>query len=214
MGLSITVGLLDDQARNDAEGLAYHRHAFARLTEALAANGVAWQEPEIGDPPAVPAVSAGFPYSYLTHLRRVFVLAERGEPLTPASDVDDEQYDRDRQKIHDETAMFASHLLCHSDNSGYYIPVDFGEPLFLQPEAGVDGHGMVGSSQRLLAELAGVAPSLGIHLNADATLSAAEESALADLEPDAPFSMEKFTWLQLYRACRASMAGGHAIVFH
>ncbi|MFE2067238.1 hypothetical protein ACFXDH_33495 [Streptomyces sp. NPDC059467] len=214
MGLSITVGLLDDQARNDAEGLAYHRRAFARLSEALAVDGITWQEPEIGDPPAVPAVSAGFPHSHLTHLRRVFVLAERGEPLTPATETDSGQYERDCEKIHDETAMLASHLLCHADDSGYYIPVDFGEPLFLPPEAGVDGHGMVGSSRRLLAELAGVAPSLGIHLDADATLSAAAESALADFEPDAPFGMERSTWHQLYRACRASMAGGHAIVFH
>ncbi|RPE46162.1 hypothetical protein EDD90_9488 [Streptomyces sp. Ag109_O5-1] len=105
MGLSITVGLLDDQARNDAEGLAYHRRAFARLSEALAVDGITWQEPEIGDPPAVPAVSAGFPHSHLTHLRRVFVLAERGELLTPAAETDSGQYERDCEKIHDETAM-------------------------------------------------------------------------------------------------------------
>ncbi|GGN38827.1 hypothetical protein [Streptomyces fuscichromogenes] len=214
MGLSITVGLLDDQVRNDAEGLAYHRRAFARLTEALAVNGITWQEPEICDPPAVPAVSVNFPHSHVTHLRRLYALAECGELLTPASETDDEQYDRDCQKIQDETAMLASHLLCHADDSGYYIPVDFGEPLFLPLEAGVDGHGMVGSSQRLLAELAGLATPLGIHLNADATLTTAEETALVGFEPDIPFSMEKSTWHQLYRACQASVAGGHAIVFH
>ncbi|MFJ9843714.1 hypothetical protein ACIRYZ_25310 [Kitasatospora sp. NPDC101155] len=214
MGLDITVGLLDWQAHNDAEGLAYHRRAFARLTEALAVSGVDWYEPEIANPPAVPAVSAHFPYSYLTHLRRVFVLAGHGEPLTPALETDAGQYQRDGQKIQDETAMLASHLLCHADDSGYYIPVDFSEPLFLDPEAGVDGGGIVGSSQRLMAELAGLAPSLGIHLDTDGTLSAAEESALADMEPDTPFETEKFTWHQLYRACRASMAGGQAIVFH
>ncbi|MEV7028141.1 hypothetical protein, partial [Kitasatospora sp. NPDC093558] len=86
MGLSITVGLLNDQARNDAEGLAHYRRAFARLSEALAASGVDWHEPEVGNPPAAPAVSAGFPYGYLTHLRRVFVLAGRGEPVTPAAE--------------------------------------------------------------------------------------------------------------------------------
>ncbi|WP_157977570.1 hypothetical protein [Streptomyces triticisoli] len=185
MGLSITVGLLDGLARNDAEGLAYHRGAFARLTEALADNGIDWHEPEISDPPADPAVSTGFPYGYLMHLRQ----------------------------IDDEATMLDSHLLCHSDCSGYYIPVDLDGPLFLPPEADVEGHGMVGSSQGLLTELVGVAPSLGIHLDADGTLSAAEETKLAELPLDAPFEMEKFTWHQLYRACRASIAGGRAIVF-
>jgi hypothetical protein len=119
VGLYITVGLLDDQVRNDAEGLACHRRAFARLTEALAVSGIDRHEPEIGDPPAAPAASAGFPHSYPTHLRRIFVLAARGEPLTSASETDDGQYDRDCQKIHDDTAMLASHLLCHADDSGH-----------------------------------------------------------------------------------------------
>ncbi|MFD7907299.1 hypothetical protein ACFV4G_34315 [Kitasatospora sp. NPDC059747] len=213
MGLSITVGLLDDQARNDAEGLVHFRGAFARLSAALADGGVDWHEPEIADPPAAPAVSAHFPYSYLYHLRRVFVLAGRGERLTPALETDAEQYERDGRKIQDETSMFASHLLCHADNSGYYIPVDFDDPLFLPEESDVAGYGMVGSSQRLLAELASLAPSLGIHLDADGTLPAAEDSTLADLEPGSPFETEKIAWHQLYRACRASIADGKAIVF-
>ncbi|MGF1427035.1 hypothetical protein [Kitasatospora sp. LaBMicrA B282] len=214
MGLSITVGLLDSQARHDADGLAYHRGAFARLSKALAVGGIDWHEPEISDPPAVAAVAAGFPYSFLTHLRRVFVLAGRGEPLTPAAETDDRQYERDCEKIQDEASVLASHLLCHADNSGYYVPVDFAAPLFLSPEAGVDGYGMVGSTQQLLAELARVAPSLGIDLAPDGTLSAATESALADFDPDTPFAMERFTWYQLHRACRASLDGGQAIVFH
>lgn len=213
MGLSITVGLLGGLARNDAEGLAYHRGAFARLTEALADNGIDWHEPEISDPPADPAVSTGFPYGYLMHLRRIYVLTKLGEPVIPASETDSEQYDRDCEEIDDEATMLDSHLLCHSDCSGYYIPVDLDGPLFLPPEADVEGHGMVGSSQGLLTELVGVAPSLGIHLDADGTLSAAEETKLAELPLDAPFEMEKFTWHQLYRACRASIAGGRAIVF-
>jgi hypothetical protein len=62
----------------------------------------------------------------------------------------------------DETSVLASHLLCHSDAGGYYVPVDFGDPLFLPEEAEVRGAGMVGSSQGLLAELAGIASPLGI----------------------------------------------------
>jgi hypothetical protein len=202
MGLSISVGLLDN-----------HR-GFARLTEALAADGIDWHEPGIADPSARAVFSGGFSYSYLTHLRRIFVLADRGDALTCALNTDPEQYARDRERILDEASMLASHLLCHADDSGYYIPVGFGDPLFLDPGAGVDGHGMVGSSQRLLAELADLAPALGIHLDPDGTLSAAQESALTSMEEGDPFEMEKFTWLQLHRACRASIATGHAVVFH
>lgn len=214
MGLSITVGLLDDQARNDAEGLAYHRRAFARLSAALADSGIVWQEPEVAEPPVAPAVSAGFPYRYLTHLRRVFVLGRFGNPVTPALGLDGAQYARDCRKIDDEMTMFDSHLLCHADDSGYYVPVDFREPLFLDAKAGVAGNGMVGSSQRLLAELVGVAGALGITVEAEGTLSADEESALRGMEPNTPFEMEKAIWYQLYRACSASIAGGHAVVFH
>lgn len=208
------MGLLDDQARNDPEGLAHHRSAFARLSKALADQGIAWSEPEVADPPVPPAVSTGFPYSYIHHLRRIFVLRRLGEPITSAHDVDEDQLAGDRELVNDEMTMFDSHLLCHADDAGYYIPVDFSDPLFLDAQAGVEGGGMVGSSQQLLAELVRVARSLGIHLESGGVLSAAEESALLALEPNTSFEMEKFAWLQLYRACTASIAGGHAIVFH
>jgi hypothetical protein len=213
MGLSVSVGFLNDLARNDTEGFAHYQGAFARLTKALADKGITWSEPEVGEPPADPLVSAGFPYRYLTHLRRVHVLARLGEPVTPAQSVDEEQYDLDREKIDDEMTMFDSHLLCHADNAGYYVPVDFSDPLFLPEGSGVAGGGMVGSSQRLLAELVRMAPALGIHLDAAGAMSPDEESVLRGLESGARFEQEIFTWHQLYRACRASVASGHAIVF-
>ncbi|MFD5433200.1 hypothetical protein ACFWJ4_13665 [Kitasatospora sp. NPDC127067] len=66
MGLSISVGLLHDQARNDAEGLDRHRSAFGRLGQALPEEGIGWHEPEITDPPRAGTFSGGFPYGYLT----------------------------------------------------------------------------------------------------------------------------------------------------
>lgn len=213
MGLSVSVGILDDLAQNDAEGLAYFRGALARLTRALAEEGITWSEPEVADPPSGPAFSGGFPYGFVTHLRRVYVLAKFGEPVTPAGGLDKEQYALDREKIDDEMTMFDSHLLCHADNEGYYIPVDFSDPLFLPENSGVEGGGMVGSSQRLLAELVRTAPALGIRLDSEGKLSPEEETVLANLDNDAPFGAEIFAWLQLHRACVASITGGHAIVF-
>ncbi|MFF2076784.1 hypothetical protein ACFVXG_18735 [Kitasatospora sp. NPDC058162] len=206
MGLSIIVGTLGSpELRDDAEVL--HR--------ALEAEGVAWREPAApgGDDGGV--FSAGFPYSYLSGLRRVYVLHRLGEPVTGARGVSREQYEEELELVDDETVMFDSHLLCHADYAGYYIPAElpFEDPLFLPEESGVPGGGMVGSCGALRAELLGFAAAIGIRLEADGSLGPAEESRLADLPGDDPFEPEVFTWLQLYRACRASLDSGNAIVF-
>ncbi|MGW1148882.1 hypothetical protein ACWD6I_28535 [Streptomyces sp. NPDC002454] len=202
MGLSISVGLLYDQKRNDPEGYAHHRRAFDRLALALRAEGVDWGEPEITDPPTAHTHSGGFPYGDLMRLRRAYVLSpSSGEaPLPPAPPVDGPAWRRDLERIEDETMMFASHLLCHSDSSGYYVPVDFADPLLLRPESGVAGGGMVGSTHRLLQELDRVAAALG-----------APDAVPADGDPHAP---ERRALHQLRAACRAGIAGGHALVFH
>lgn len=108
--------------------------------------------------------------------------------------------------------MLDSHLLCHSDCEGYYVPVAFDEPLFLPPDAGVAGGGMVGSSQGLLDELRGCAPALGIALDGG-ELTDDEARRVGDLPETDPFMIEASVWLTLHEACRASIAGGHAIVF-
>lgn len=212
MGLGISVGMLCDQARNDPEGFEVHRDEFETLSQALAQEGIEWSEPEVIHTSGEHDYSAGFPYSYLMHLRRAFALAQLGEEVTPVSAVSDEQYARDMVKVDDEMAMFSSHLLCHADYAGYYVPVDFADPLFLPEEAKVAGAGMVGSSQQLLAELVGLAGTIGIRLDAAGVLSAADEAALVAADGE-EFDAERYTWLQLYRACLASVESGHAIVF-
>ncbi|MGX2995704.1 hypothetical protein JNUCC64_15690 [Streptomyces sp. JNUCC 64] len=208
MGLSISVGLLHDQARDDREGYEHHLAAFDRLTRALRAEGVTWEEPGPPAPPTPHTFSGGFPYGDLTRLRRALVLAQAApdEPVPPAPPTDDERWHHDLTRVEDETLMFASHLLCHADNAGYYVPVDFPDPLFLPREAGVAGGGMVGSTHRLLAELTTLAPALAI----DPTIP----TPPAPPTDEDPLSPERGAWHQLHRACRESLAGGHAIVFH
>ncbi|MFI9159684.1 hypothetical protein [Kitasatospora aureofaciens] len=206
MGLAISVGLLGTpDLREEAEVL--HR--------ALAAEGVAWREPATA--PAGPAevFGAGFPYSYLSGLRRVYVLHRLGEPVTGARGVSSEQYDEDLELVDDETAVFDSHLLCHADHEGYYVPAEFPfeDPLFLPEGTGVPGAGMVGSCGPLLAELQGFAAAIGIRLAADGSLDPEESARLDALPGDDPFEPEVFAWHALYRACRTSLATGHAIVF-
>ena len=75
---------------------------------------------------------------------------------------------------------------------------------------------MVGSSQRLLAELTEIAAPIGIELDADGVLSRAEAASLeaTAAAPDGDaFAEERFVWSQMYQACLASIESGHAIVF-
>ncbi|MBT2456985.1 hypothetical protein [Streptomyces sp. ISL-86] len=213
MGLAISVRHLNDLARHDPEGGESERAAFAVLNQALAGAGVDWSEPD-PDPADDLLHASSFPYSWLNHLRRAYVLRLWGETVIPALDVSAEQYTRDDEKIHDEVSMLSSHLLCHADTEGYYIPVDMDDPLFLDEDSGVRGAGMVGSSQRLRAELIELAPGIDIHPDEDGTLSAEELDRLARSSHTDPFEPEKFAWRQLYAACQASIDSGHAIVFH
>ncbi|MFD8708059.1 hypothetical protein ACFV1W_36690 [Kitasatospora sp. NPDC059648] len=194
MGLSISVGLLGTpELRDDAEVL--HR--------ALGAEGVVWREPVAAPGGPAEVFSAGFPYSYLAGLRRVYVLHRLGEPVTGARGVSREQYEADLELVDDETVMFDSHLLCHADHAGYYVPAEsaFEDPLFLPEEADVPGAGMVGSSGALLAELQGFAAAIGIRPAADGSLDPAESRRLEALPGDDPFEPEVFAWHQLFRAC-------------
>ncbi|MFG2822335.1 hypothetical protein ACGFX4_23245 [Kitasatospora sp. NPDC048365] len=197
MGLALSVG------END-----HFSEDLAALSGALAAVGVTWHEPG-----AVTGggASAGFPYSYLHHVRRAYALHLNGEPVPPSAATSPERLARDAEVVEDETSMLASHLLCHSDCAGFYVPVEFDDPLFLDEDA-VAGGGMVGSTQRLLAELLRCAPAIGIAADAGG-LGPEQEALLADVPADDPYEAEKFTWYGLYRACRASIATGHALVF-
>ncbi|GAA1832643.1 hypothetical protein GCM10009682_58900 [Luedemannella flava] len=173
------------------------------LSDALAEEGVTWSEPATTDE----SFSAGFPYSWLHHLRRVLALVDRDLPVTPVDET--HPVEADREVVEEVSEMFSSHLLCHADDHGFYVPVYFDEPLFLPQESG----GMVGSTQGLLTELRRCAPALGITLSPDGSLPEAETERLHDLPGDDNFRVESTVWLAMHGACQASLRSGCAIVF-
>ncbi|MFC7484968.1 hypothetical protein ACFQX7_39850 [Luedemannella flava] len=71
MGLGIVVGYAEDDELNE----------LRTLSDALAEEGVTWSEPATTDE----SFSAGFPYSWLHHLRRVLALVDRDLPVTPST---------------------------------------------------------------------------------------------------------------------------------
>ncbi|MFE6814785.1 hypothetical protein [Streptomyces sp. NPDC057675] len=207
MGLAISVGLLCHQARNDMEGCEHYHRTFTRLSQALEYKGITWHEPEIVDSPRTRSFSGGFSYEHLTYLRRVFALSRTCSAVTPGRAANEEQYKRDLQVVKGQTSLFYSHLLLFAGVDGYYIPVNFQEPAI---RAGCS----VGSSQRLMAELAIVASAIGISLDKEGRLSEDMETRLSSLPPSDPYEPEKFAWYQLHEACLASISIRYAIVFH
>lgn len=215
MGLAICVGFLADMIENDEEGAAWAREEFAATNKYLASQGLPrWTEPErlpedLGMRPHV----GSFPYSFLHYLRRAYAYAVE-YPDREVEPTAGELPDADMAVVDDAASMMSSHLLCHSDAEGLYVPVDFAEPLFADPEDDVPGGGMLGSSQRLLAELRIVAPKIGIVLN-NGELSddeAARIFAVAE-DDDNPWFREYCVFGALWEAARVSVKHGTAIVF-
>lgn len=214
MGLAINVGFLDDMKHNDAEGYEWARQMFATVNEFLAAEGVdGWEEPEeIGDLGMRPHISS-FPYSYLHYLRRAYAYATEypDDEVQPTGEAG--LTERDDFVVGDASSMMISHLLCHSDCEGLYVPVDFPDPLFDLDNVGVPGE-MLGSSFALLAELRVVAPKIGIEL-VDGALTDAEAGRLYEAGRDdtSPWSIEYIVFLTLWEAATASIRHRSAIVF-
>jgi hypothetical protein len=95
-------------------------------------------------------------------LRRAIAYQLNEVPLTPAP----RNPDKD-EVLEEEYYLFRSHLICHSDNEGFYLPIDFDEPLYADESLRVPG-GIVGSSFAAMRELRAVAPLLHIELLAGA----------------------------------------------
>ena len=175
---------------------------FAELSDQLVALGVKWSMPPDRQTLTGRAACTAFGYSTVHFLRRAYALTKAGRPVTPVSAIPD--MERDNDVVDAESTMFESHLLCHSDSDGFYVPVDFAHPE-------VAGGQLVGSSQRLLAELRFCAEPLGIRLAEDGTLPDAEADRVNAL--DTPHEHEWLAWIALHEACLLSIESGHAIHF-
>jgi nucleotide-binding universal stress UspA family protein len=102
-----------------------------------------------------------------------------------------------------------AHLIDHSDADGYYVPVEFPDPL-------VAGDEMVGSSQQLLAECEALAAALGIPDDLDPeaeVLWAASEGQTEGGELWQRYGVESFVCVRLRAAARHSVRTGAAIAF-
>jgi hypothetical protein len=209
MGLSISVGYLDDMERNDAEGAAWFKESLEQLNRALQEHDL---KPHL-EPERLEAVSSrsdcsGFPYSFLHYLRRVYAHVKRN-PVWRAEALEVGQDPTEDCVLDEEMFMFDSHLLNHADHGGYYVPQVFEDVIYDDAVPGT----MIGSSQQLLRELIQTAPALGIVLQ-NGELSDSEAARINQVgETDTGLHRENIVWIALYEAARLSIKHNTLIVF-
>ena len=207
MGLSVEVGVLAQLLADDPEGAEWLSDGLKAASVLVVEQGA---DPHV-EPQTLPVLESrarvrSYPYSFLHYLRRAYAYAvsRRDWVFEPVPVGNDPAKD---PVVEDETFMMESHLLCHSDSEGFYLPVDFAD--FATGE--VPGR-LVCSTQRLRRELLKVAPVLGIDVGDDLSDEEAERlNALISAE-EGPW-IELAVWLSHWEAARLSIAHNTAIVY-
>lgn len=198
MGLAVSVGNLAwFLKRGYGEDAEHFRHDLREVNRVLAANGLpAHIEPEVLPRLKDRSRLCGLPYSWLHYLRRAVAFARQApDEFRPLAAGDDPTTDSrvDREIF----VMMDSHLICHSDCEGYYVPIDFPDPLYDDRGGKLPG-GILGSSQQAMRELLLTAPLLGIR--APEGVLADEGAAEIANEPERanPYWIERKVWLELF----------------
>jgi hypothetical protein len=212
MGLSLSVGYLAwlNKEDVDPEAVSWLRENLVHVNRVLRANGL----PEHVEPEELPRLVdrglRGFPYSWLHYLRRAVAFARQAPaefgPLPEGQDASEDRH------IDRELSVFmSSHLICHSDCEGYYVPIDFPEPLYDDSDELVGG--ILGSSQRALAEVILAAPLLGIDLQDGKPTKMAVDTIREEDDEAHPLWIERKVWLAMYEKFRLSTEHKSAVVF-
>ena len=130
MGLAVCVGMLAELLEDDPENAEGFEEELAEANRVLAAAGLP-QHTEPREPMELDSRASidGFPYSFIHYLRRAYAhrLLSPDWVATPLPDDVDPTADPKIQALLDGSA---SHLLCHSDAEGFYVPIDFKDVLF------------------------------------------------------------------------------------
>jgi hypothetical protein len=211
MGLAVCVGVLATGSDADPDWVEQLRRDFAHVNRVLAANGL----PAHAEPECLPDLPyreqlLSFPYRWFQYFRRAVAYARLApDRFRPVGEGEEPSEDH---LIADEITYLESHLICHSASEGYYVPIDFPDPLFGDRAGGLPGD-ILGSSQQALRELVQTAPLLEIPLAAGAL---SDQSALAiakESDESHPYWIERKVWLALFEAFRHSVEHKCAVVF-
>jgi hypothetical protein len=212
MGLAISVGVLACGPDADPEAVASGRKAFRQINRLLAANGL----PPHEEPESLPTLPhrgqcPSFPYAWTPYLYRAVAFARQApDQFCPVRTGENPYKDK---LVDAELYTFAeSHLICHSDTEGYFVPIDFPDPLYDNRPGGLVGR-VLGSSQQALRELVLTAPLLGIRLRGQNLSDKGARGIAKEPDESHPYWIERKVWLSLFEAFRLSVEYKCAVVY-
>jgi hypothetical protein len=215
MGLTVEYGYLF-RRRDDHEAVEWFGRDLAAVNAILGAEGLPDHvEPTDLGPHMYRCALDSIAWSWLHCLRRLHALAlqhAHDPDWRPDPAADDFPGRETDPAIAEELWSSRSHLIVHSDDTGWYVPIDFRYPLYSNDTDKVPGD-ILGSSVRLLDELRSIAPWLGIVLDRDGELDDAAVAALNVVDDNAPWWREKYAWFHLFEPTRLSVDLGTAVVF-
>lgn len=205
--------MLGDGSDADPEMVERMRRDFDEINRRLDDRGLpGHREPTSFDEPLETRASVtSFPYSWLHYLRRFAAHVMRDPKWVPYPVEPGEDPARD-PVLRQMYRRMSSHLLCHSDSEGYYLPVDF-EELITDPDHQISG-GIVGSSYRLRDELLGLTEQLEIDVEDGRLADEVADEVSKQRPTSVPFAVERLVWLALFEAARLSIDHQTAIVFY
>jgi hypothetical protein len=212
VGLAIETGVLADLLKHDQDGVKWLSDSLDKVNEVLKENNI----PQHIEPTEISVLKRrnsiySFPYSYIHYLRRVYARA-LSDPAWEVAHAGDED-PADDPFVEEESMMFSSHLLCHSDAEGFYLPIDFQEVLMDETDQDRILGGLLGSSHRLFEELVTIAPQLGISLDGDQLSDSEADKIFNDICSEGKLHIEKNVWLSLFESARISIQNKTAICF-
>ena len=208
MSLSILVGVLADTRENNPEIFDEYEKQFELINTVLSENKLSQYVESVDALPwSDPLGFGGFPYSWIHYLRRYYAHRLAAPDIIPAPMPA-------RQRVTDDPVLRRmssrkSHLIYHSDCEGFYLPVDFPDVIEDERVPGL----MLGSTQRLLAELRTLAEPLGFAGISKSIPNEQIEHVLKEQEQETPYFIERSTWLTLFTAANYSLDSSAAILF-
>lgn len=238
MGLTIGVGFLSREARDNVEEVEVFKEVYHSLNEVLAEAGIPpHHEPlDISESASFDAQMLG--YTGLHAIRRLaayYVCEGRLPPPGPfdryAEDPVTELLYQKLQKdlapksdnflpsllSSEQAAPSFQHLMLHSDCEGFYLPTDFEHVIFDNAEPQREGiGGMIGSAPRLLKECLVLAQLINLPLDLD--IESEEMWEAADDPPSEGelwqiYGIEAFGIARLIRGCEVAIKQKAVLAF-
>ncbi|OYU75074.1 MAG: hypothetical protein CFE32_15635 [Alphaproteobacteria bacterium PA3] len=238
MGLTIGVGFLAREARDNVEELEAFKEVYHALNTVLAEAGMPLHSEPLGIPESDSFDAQMLGYTGLHAIRRLaaYYVCEGRLPPPGSFDrfaedpVTELLYQQLQKNLAPQNANFLpsllsaeqaapsfQHLMLHSDCEGFYLPTDFEHVIFdnVEPQrAGIGG--MIGSAPRLLKECLVLAQLINLPLDLD--IESEEMWEAADDPPSEGelwqiYGIEAFGIARLIRGCEAAIKHKAVLAF-